>query len=79
MLRSYTARYVKIPTGYLGQIVEWPEVVTEGKDIEDCRLMLQDALREMVLAYREQGKELPAAGGFIEQLSVEVEGVGQAT
>ena len=79
MLRSYTARYVKIPTGYLGQIVEWPEVVTEGKDIEDCRSMLRDALGEMVLAYREQGRELPAAGGFIEQLSIEVEGVGQAT
>jgi predicted RNase H-like HicB family nuclease len=72
MLRSYTARYTKIDSGYMGQIIEWPEVISEGKDIEACRLMLKDALREMVLAYQQQGKELPLAGGFIAQVSVEV-------
>ena len=49
MLRSYTAKYTKIDSGYMGQLAEWPEVVTEGKDIEDCRVMLRDALNEMVL------------------------------
>jgi hypothetical protein len=39
-------------------IIEWPEVVTEGKTLEDCRAMLQDALLEMVLAYRQQKKEI---------------------
>jgi len=48
---NYTARYVRIRSGYMGQLVECPEVVTEGKDIEECRLMLRDALREMILAY----------------------------
>jgi predicted RNase H-like HicB family nuclease len=43
----------------MGQLVEWPEVVTEGRDLEDCRAMLRDALREMILAYRQQGKEVP--------------------
>lgn len=43
----------------MGQLVEWPEVVTEGKTIEDCRRMLQDALREMILAYKQQNKEIP--------------------
>ena len=56
MLRNYTARYVKIDSGYMGQLVEWPEVVTEGADLEDCRFMLRDALNEMILAYQEQGK-----------------------
>jgi predicted RNase H-like HicB family nuclease len=42
----------------MGQLVEWPEVVTEGKDIEDCRAMLRDALQEMVLAYQQQGREI---------------------
>jgi predicted RNase H-like HicB family nuclease len=59
MLRNYTARYVKIDSGYMGQLVEWPEVVTEGADLEDCRFMLRDALNEMLLAYQEQGKEVP--------------------
>ena len=59
MFKNYTARYIKIKSGYLGQLVEWPEVVTEGHDLEDCQVMLQDALQEMILAYRQQGKEIP--------------------
>ena len=76
---NYTAKYTKIASGYMGQLVEWPEVVTEGKDLEDCRSMLRDALREMVLAYNEFGKEIPLGNALIEQLPVEVEHVGQAT
>jgi predicted RNase H-like HicB family nuclease len=49
MYHTYTAKYTKIASGYMGQLVEWPEVVTEGKSLEDCRAMLQDALQEMVL------------------------------
>ena len=76
---NYTAKYTKITSGYMGQLVEWPEVVTEGKDLEDCRSMLRDALNEMVLAYNELGKEIPLGNALIEQLPVEVEHVGQAT
>ncbi len=43
----------------MGQLVEWPEVITEGKTFEECRQMLQDALREMIIAYRQQNKEIP--------------------
>ena len=56
---NYTAKYTKITSGYMGQLVEWPEVVTEGKNLEDCRTMLRDALNEMLLAYTELGKEVP--------------------
>ncbi len=38
----------------MGQLVEWPEVVTEGKTLHECWEMLQDALHEMILAYRQQ-------------------------
>jgi predicted RNase H-like HicB family nuclease len=72
MLKNYTAKYTKIKSGYMGQLVEWPEVITEGKTLEECREMLKDALREMILAYRQQGKEIPVGGGLIEQLPVEV-------
>ena len=57
--QQYTARFTAIPSGMMGQLVEWPEVITEGKDIADCREMLADALREMVLAYQEMGKAIP--------------------
>ena len=76
---NYTAKYTKINSGYMGQLVEWPEVVTEGKDLEECRAMLRDALNEMVLAYEELGKEIPAGNALIEQLPIEVRRVGQAT
>jgi predicted RNase H-like HicB family nuclease len=58
MMISYTAKYTKIKSGYMGQLVEWPEVVTEGKDLEACREMLRDALNEMVLAYTLSGHNL---------------------
>ena len=61
MLNSYTAKYTKIKSGYMGQFVEWPEVITEGKTLEECRYFLKDALHEMVLAYKEQKKEIPVA------------------
>jgi predicted RNase H-like HicB family nuclease len=55
----YTAKYTLIDSGYMGQIVEWPEVITEGSTLEECRAMLEDALREMVAAYAGMKKELP--------------------
>lgn len=76
MLRNYTAKYTKIDSGYMGQLVEWPEVVTEGADLEDCRSMLRDALNEMILAYRELRKEVPLGDSLIEQVPVELGSVG---
>ena len=66
---AYTAVYRKISSGYMGQIVEWPQVITEGKDLEDCREMLKDALSEMAVAYREDGQDLPE-GALYESLEV---------
>ena len=71
MTRSYTAKYTKIGSGYMGRLVEWPEVITEGKTIEECRELLMDALREMLLAYKQQGKEVPPGGDLLEQVLIE--------
>ena len=72
MTSTYTARYTKTSSGYMGQLVEWPEVLTEGKTLEACREMLEDALREMVNAYRQQNKEIPLGRALLEQIPVEV-------
>ena len=77
MLLNYTAKYSKIASGYMGQLIEWPEVVTEGRDIEECRMMLRDALKEMLLAYECQKKEIPIGGALIEQVPIEVQNVYQ--
>jgi predicted RNase H-like HicB family nuclease len=72
VISTYTARYTKTSSGYMGQLVEWPEVVTEGETLEECRALLQDALREMIAAYREQNKEIPVGGALLEQIPAEV-------
>jgi len=72
MKYSYTARYEKIPGGYLGQLIEWPEVVTEGVTLEDCREMLRDAANEMTKACQELGVEPPQGSALFEQLYTEV-------
>jgi predicted RNase H-like HicB family nuclease len=74
---NYTAKYTKIDSGYMGQLVDWPEVITEGENLEECRTMLKDALHEMVLAYKDLGKEIPLGNALIEQLPVEVKYVSQ--
>jgi predicted RNase H-like HicB family nuclease len=43
----------------MGQLVEWPEVITEGRTLEECRASLRDALHEMIQAYLQLGKEIP--------------------
>ena len=68
---TYTAKYTKISSGYMGQLVEWPEVITEGPTLEECRDLLKDALREMIIAYRQQQKEIPLGGALFEQVAVE--------
>ena len=66
---AFTAVYRKIPSGYMGQIVEWPQVITEGKNLEDCQAMLKDALAEMAAAYKQDGQEMPE-GALFETLEV---------
>lgn len=77
MVTSYTARYTKLESGYMGQLIEWPEVVTEGADIEECRSMLRDALQEMILAYRQQHREIPLGNDLFEPVSVDLDHVRQ--
>ena len=71
MTSTYTGKYTKIDSGYMGQLVEWPEVVTEGATLEECREFLRDALQEMVAAYRQEGREIPLGGALLEQVAIE--------
>ena len=77
MINTYTAKYTKISSGYMGQLVEWPEVITEGSTLEECREMLQDALYEMTMAYQQQNKEIPVGRALLEQIPVEVYNVSK--
>ena len=72
MLRHYTAIYTPIESGYMGQLAEWPAVITEGATLEECRSMLEDALNEMIAAQKQLGKEIPPGGGVLEQIAVQI-------
>jgi len=63
---NYTANYTKTASGYTEELVKWPEVITDGRNLEECRVMLKDALNEMILAYYEIGKPIPLADSVIE-------------
>ena len=41
MLTTFTANYTKIDLGYMGQLIEWQEVITGGETLELCRESLQ--------------------------------------
>lgn len=56
----------------MGQLIEWQEVITEGETLELCRASLQDALKEMIAAYKQQNKEIPSSKALIEQIPIEV-------
>ena len=50
MTGHYAAKYTKVESGYMGQLLEWPEVVTERKGISRSAHALRAPffLRQMV-------------------------------
>jgi len=72
MLTTFTISYTQISSGYMGQLIEWPEVISEGETLELCRQSVQDALQEMIVAYRQQSKVIPLGQSLIEHIPVEV-------
>lgn len=72
MVTEFNIVYTPITSGYMGQILEWPEVISEGTTLDDCRLSVQDALQEMIFAYQEQNKVIPMGNALIEKIPVEV-------
>jgi predicted RNase H-like HicB family nuclease len=71
MEKIYTARFKRISSGYMGQLVEWPAVITEGATLEECRFMLIDAAKEMTLAYREEGLPILEPSEMIDRIPIE--------
>ena len=70
---KFTACYTKLEDCYMGQLLEWPNVITDGKTLEECREMLMDAAHEMAIAYHEDGEEIPQPTILVESLSIPLE------
>ena len=72
---KFTACYTKLEEGfgYMGQLLEWPNVITSGKDIEDCKELLLEVAGEMADIYREDGLKIPYPSLTVESLDVPID------
>ena len=67
---SYTIHYTKTESGYTGQLLEWPEVISEGATLEECRAMAEDAALEMAAVYKEDGISIPHERSIFESITI---------
>jgi predicted RNase H-like HicB family nuclease len=55
----------------MGQLLEWPEVISEGATLDECRAMVEDAAREMIIAYKEDGLPIPQGHLIFEPIVIQ--------
>ena len=70
---KFTACYRKLEHGYMGKLLEWPGVITEGDDLDDCRDCLIDAAKGMALVYYEDGREIPHPSIIVKPIDIPVD------
>ena len=70
---KFTACYTKIENGYMGQLLEWPNVITEGETLNESKEMMIDAAEEMAIVYRDDGIKIPQPSILVEAISVPIE------
>lgn len=70
---KFTACYTKLEHGYMGQLLEWPGVITEGDDLDDCRDCLIEVAGEMAEIYKEDGLKIPSVSLKVETIDVPIE------
>lgn len=57
---EYTAAYFNGEDGWIiAEVLDFPGVVSQGRDLKEARLMIRDALRLMAECAIEDGQPLP--------------------
>jgi predicted RNase H-like HicB family nuclease len=70
--REYTVVYQTIEDGWvMATVPELPGAVTQGKDIEEARAMIKDAVELLLQSYRENALKDAPGDAIWETLSVE--------
>ena len=57
----------------MGQLLEWTNVITSGKDLNECEEMLKDAAHEMMLIYKEDGLKIPHPTLIVQPISLQID------
>ncbi len=72
---KFTACYTKLEEGfgYMGKLLEWPNVITDGETLEDCRDSLMEVAAEMADIYKEDGLKIPNRTLIVEPIDISVD------
>jgi antitoxin HicB len=76
---KFTIVIERQPEGeYLVSVPAWPGCYTEGRTLEEARLMAQDAIQAYCASLRKHGEPVPSempTGQFVGQMSIMLETV----
>jgi predicted RNase H-like HicB family nuclease len=68
----FTAVFTPDENGWtMAQLAEWQAVVTCGRTVDEARVWLLDAWREMIASYRDEGRVPPFGGGHAESITID--------
>ncbi|MEX0642184.1 MAG: type II toxin-antitoxin system HicB family antitoxin [Pirellulales bacterium] len=73
MKREFNVVYTTIEDGWvMAQVPELPGAVTQGRDIDEAREMIQEAVELLLQSYRDNAAKIAPTGAIWETLSVDV-------
>jgi predicted RNase H-like HicB family nuclease len=73
MKREYTVLYQEIEDGWImASVPELPGAVTQGRDLEEARSMIQEAVALLLQSYRENAVRDAPGNAIWETLTVEL-------
>ena len=71
---KFTVCYTKLEDGgYMGQLLEWTNVLTSGKDLDECRDLLIEVAGEMADIYKEDGLKIPNSTLLVEAIDIPID------
>jgi predicted RNase H-like HicB family nuclease len=73
MTREFSVVYTPIEDGWvMATVPELPGAVTQGRDMEEARSMIREAVELLLESYRENAAKDAPSGAIWETVSVEV-------
>jgi len=73
MKREFTVFYTPIEDGWImAQVPELPGAVTQGRDMDEAREMIQEAIELLLQSYSENAAKDAPSGAIWDTLSVDV-------
>jgi predicted RNase H-like HicB family nuclease len=72
MKREFSVVYTPIEDGWImAQVPELPGAVTQGRDMDEAREMIQEAVELLLQSYRENAAKVAPTGAVWETLSMD--------